>query len=155
MNKKFLLKPVTSPLLLGRLYNTLVGLIFMTVGVINFTTKSVEIYMIVLNSILILLGIYYVLTGVFLMAPASRYVPRVEIDPSGILVKDDIFHRSKFFTWDQLIEVGFGIHQLSLKTKSGDTHVFKLNPREEEINTEIKSAIAEIENEKNIIITTA
>jgi hypothetical protein len=152
MTRKFLLKPATSPLLLGRLFNTVVGLIFIVVGAINISTRSFEMYMIILNIILILLGIYYLVTGAILLAPGSRYIPRVELDPSGILIKDDIFHRSKYFDWDFLAEIQFGINQISLITQSGDKHVFRLNPREEEIIFKLKSAIKDIENDNRIMI---
>jgi hypothetical protein len=152
MTRKFLLKPATSPLLLGRLFNSVVGLIFIIVGAINISTRSFELYMIILNIILILLGIYYLITGAILLSPGSRYVPRVELDPSGILIKDDIFHRSKYFDWDYLAEIQFGISQISLITQSGNMHVFKLNPREEDINSKLKSAIEAIQTDNRIII---
>jgi hypothetical protein len=154
MYKKFLLKPASSPLLLGRIFNTLVGMIFIAVGVMNITTKSIEAYMIALNSILILLGIYYLVTGLFLLAPTSKYIPRIELDSSGILIKDDIFHRSKYFDWDHLTGIHVGIQELILNTKTGDKHIFKLNPREEEVILKIRSAIRDIQNDHDILITT-
>ncbi len=153
MKKRFIIKPATSPLLLGRGFNITVGLIFLVVGSLNISTRSFQIYMIVLNNVLIFLGIYYLASGIFLLSPGSKYIPRVDLDKKGILIKDDLFHRSRYFVWDQLTSIDLGIHQITFQAKSGMIQTFKLNERDDEINEQIKSTIIDIVKNKDIIIT--
>jgi hypothetical protein len=152
MNKRFLIKPATSPLMLGRIFNIVVGLILITVGIINVSIESIQAYMIVLNFILVLLGLYYLISGVFLLAPNSKFIPRVEIDKDGILIKDDIFHRSWYYNWDHLKSINLGIHLITVRSNSGISQSFKLNEREDAMNEEIKSEIIDIGKYKGITI---
>lgn len=153
MNNRYFIKPTTNPLLLGRGFNIAVGLILTGVGILNFSTKAFEIYMIILNIVLMFLGLYYLASGIFLFAPNSKYVPHVEIDNDGILIKDDIFHRSRYLKWEELKSIDLGIHQITVQAKSGISQSFKLNEREDMINEQIKSAIIDIGKNKDIIIT--
>ncbi len=153
MNKKIILKPTTNPLLLGRIFNTLIGIIFIVVGSINISLKAFDTYMIILNIILMLLGFYYFISGIFLLSPDSRYAPRIEMDEDGVLIKDDIFHRSKYFDWTGISEIKFGIYKFTIQLKSGKSQTFKLNFQQEAINEEIKSSFTETGRRNNIMIT--
>ena len=147
------MRPATSPLLLGRIFNTLIGIIFIAVGGMNISLKTFNTYMIVLNVILMLLGLYYLISGLFLLAPGSRYAPRIEMDEDGVLIKDDIFHRSKYYDWTGIAGISFGIYKFTVQLKSGKTQTFQLNFQQEDINEEITSSLTEIGMLKNIIIT--
>ena len=144
MNKRFLIKPATSPLLLRRNFNIAARLIFILMGIINVSTKSFRAYMILLNFVLALMGVYYLFSGIFLLAPNLKFIPHVEIDENGILTRDDIFLRSRYYNWNHLKPIDLGIRQITTLTKSGIIRSFRINDREEFISEQVKSEIIEI-----------
>lgn len=141
MHKKFFIKPATCPLLLGKGLNIGVGLIFIQAGIINLTTKSFQTYMILLNFILVFMEVYYLFSVIFQLAPNLKFMPRVEIEENGILIKDDILLRSKYNSWDHLKSIDLGMYQNKIQTKSEITRSFRINDGEEFISEQIKSEI--------------
>jgi len=100
--------------------------------------------MILLNFILALMGVYYLFSGIFLLAPNLKFIPHVEIDENGILTRDDIFLRSRYYNWNHLKPIDLGIRQITTLTKSGIIRSFRINDREEFISEQVKSEIIEI-----------
>lgn len=119
MHKRFLIKPVTCPLLAGKGLNIAFGLIFMPAGIIHVSTRSSQAYMILLNFILVFMEVYYLFIGIFLLTANLRFMPLVEIDGNGILFKYDILLRSKYNNLYHLKSIDLGIYQITIQTKSG------------------------------------
>lgn len=150
MECKIILYPGAGPFIPGRWSNILTGLVFVLVGLMDLFTRENNTYMIILNVCLISLGVYFMILSILLLAPESRFLPRIELDDEGILVKDDIFHHAKYINWGSISGIYLGRHKLSITLEHGKIISFRLKVRQKMIDGNIKN-ILKTATEKNQI----
>jgi hypothetical protein len=142
----------------NRLTTTVSKWLFVLVGlpnVINGIDKLREVPLtnwgLFLGGFLLLTGLAMIIMGFILFDSTSKLAPKFEIDEVQILVKEDIFKKTKLLNWNEITEISFKPFALEFMftDKSSQLVILKTTG---ETSIEIKKSIREIADKKLINI---
>ncbi len=129
--------------------SVLAGIVFISNGAIHIYREVAGPVGLVLGIMMIPIGLGYCFYGAFVYNKSSRYAPRFSFDAQQLLFKKTLSNKPITFDWDHIkkiempyrltVSVGGSYQTLDYRTSS-------------EISKEIKSAIREMAESKNIEI---
>ena len=89
--------------------------------------------------------------GFILFNPKSKFSPKIEIDENNILIREDVYLRTKKINWDELRQIQFKSFTLDFLFNNGKSLLAVLRTTNEG-SREVKNSLMEIASKKLIQI---
>jgi len=94
------------------------------------------------------LGIFMIITPLFLLSEKSIFSPKVKITNEHVLLKNGFWSRSKKLPWATIQQIVFGSYKIIFQMNEKN-HIFQYDS-DSEVSIQIKNALREGAEEKNI-----
>ncbi len=98
-----------------------------------------------------LTGILVILFGVFSSDPANKLIPKVQVDETGILVKENIHKSERKIDWKNIKEITYKSFELDFLLNDNNKETVNLRTNGE-ISIEIKKVIRKFADDRQIRI---
>ena len=89
--------------------------------------------------------------GFILFNPKNKFSPKIEIDENNILIREDVYLRTKKINWDELRQIQFKSFTLDFLFNNGKSLLAVLRTTNEG-SREVKNSLMEIASKKLIQI---
>jgi hypothetical protein len=152
MKKTFLLTrhkfaPKTSKSLFG-----ICGTINLVNGIRNLSQDYLTNWELIFGVLTVLCGLLIIILGFVLFNPDHKLSPKIAIDEDLILIRENIFKKTKQIHWNDLSQISFRSFALDFIYKNNTIEPLQLKTSAER-SLEIKRSLREIADKKSVNIT--
>jgi len=94
-----------------------------------------------LDLFILLIGIYYLILGMFILSSLSNYSPRVEVEDTTVLIRNYPFQKSHVIDLTNISKIRFGSFELTFIEMNGNYETYRLNTRKKGQSLKIKEEL--------------
>lgn len=143
---------LVSPLI-GRFLLIIVGIVLMVQSFLHLASRPIQYdILFYLDLVILLAGIWIFIMAIFILGSRSKYVPRVEIGESSILIHNHTFGKTYTVDLNTLSKIIFGSYEFTFVEKQGHFFTHRINTRKTSEALKIKEELRKVANKLNIEI---
>jgi hypothetical protein len=120
-------------------------------GIDKLMEGSLSTWILFLSIFLLLTGLLMLTLGIILFNPKSRFAPKVEVDDEQIIIREDVFNRTKSIRWREIKQIDFKSYALAFLYQDGTSQQVLLKTTKE-TSVEIKRSLRDMAYQKLITI---
>jgi len=131
----------------------LISLLLLVQSFLHLASRPIQYDVLFFLDLAILLGgIWFLLLGLFILSNRSKYVPRVEIGDTTVLIHNHIFGKTYNIDLTNISKIMFGSFELTFVGYDGNYHTYRINTRKSSESQKIKEELRKIATPLSIMI---
>ena len=136
-----------------RFVMVLISLLLLAQSLLHIASRPIQYDVLFFLDLAILLGgIWFLLLGLFCLSSGSKYVLRVEIDDTTVLIHNHTFGRTYNIDLNNIAKIIFGSFELTFVGYDGNYQTYRINTRKSSESQKIKEELRRIAAPLSIMI---
>lgn len=126
----------------NRIVIIIISILFIAQAIIHMAIRPIQYDVIFFLDLIILLsGIWAFILGLFILSKNSRFVPRVEINESSVLIKNRPYGKSVVIDLKKISKIRFGSFEFTFFEKQGNYHTYQINTNKASESLKVKEEL--------------
>ena len=132
----------------NKILHLLIGILFILNGSLQIYSSTFGAIGYIIGIPTLIMGVFYLWYAFIITSPKSKFAPRVAIDNDRVLLKNRLFNKAKFLSWDDINSINFKTFEIEF-TLENDGHSFSYDASADS-SIKIKEALRKYSEKKGI-----